>query len=429
MLYHIIDRWDYVRSLPLDARRELSEFSPGDIAVSMIQDPDMLVIAVLWTAFFLINFNIAMMIPLLPFVQQGLGLSTSEAGWILAAFPIVALRSNLALGPWIDRFGRKRFIVVGAGACAIVFLLTAGAGNTVTLLLCRATTGLFMPMVGASIFAAIADYVRVEDRARVAGYVTTAAPIAFLLSMSMGFVLGGLVTWRLPLVLVAVVSGGLAGGAALLPATPSDARAEMPVTRHTYRARLLSLSLSAETRRVFLAYFCWSMAVFTFLGLYPTWIVRRGMADHSLGQIGTMLFLGEVGGLLGAALSGRLSRWHAHPLRICALAAFVTAAVVVVVPFAHGMVVTQALAYAGFAFGRDMMLALILGGAMLLVPAVQRGSLNALMNAIYQTGATAGGVASAWLYRFRVDFTANTTVAAALLVVSGASLWLISRRA
>jgi predicted MFS family arabinose efflux permease len=241
-------------------------------------------------------------------------------------------------------------------------------------------------------------------------------------------VLGGLVSWRLPLVLVALVSSGLAIAAACLAPTPADALSNLPVTRRTYRSRLLSLSMSAETRRVFLAYFCWSMAVFTFLGLYPTWIVQRGMADHSLGQIGTMLFLGEIGGLAGAALSGRLARWHAHPLRVCALAAFATAVIVVIVPFAHDIVTVQALAYGGFAFGRDMMLALILGGAMLLVPAAQRGSLNALMNAIYQTGATAGGVASAWLYGFRGDFTANSLVAAVLLAVSGYSLWLISRR-
>ena len=30
------------------------------------------VVAVLWTSFFLINFNIAMMIPLLPFIQAAL---------------------------------------------------------------------------------------------------------------------------------------------------------------------------------------------------------------------------------------------------------------------------------------------------------------------------------------------------------------------
>ncbi len=39
----------------------------------------MFIIAVLWTAFFVINFNIAMMIPLLPFIQRDIGLSPSEA--------------------------------------------------------------------------------------------------------------------------------------------------------------------------------------------------------------------------------------------------------------------------------------------------------------------------------------------------------------
>ncbi len=71
----------------------------------------MFVVAVLWTAFFVINFNVAMMIPLLPFIQRDIGLSPAEAGMVLAAFPVVALIGNLALGPLIDRYGRKRFIV------------------------------------------------------------------------------------------------------------------------------------------------------------------------------------------------------------------------------------------------------------------------------------------------------------------------------
>jgi hypothetical protein len=187
--------------------------------------------------------------------------------------------------------------------------------------------------------------------------------------------------------------------------------------------------MSSETRRLLLAYLCWSTAVYTFLALYPTWAVQRGMAGYRIGTIGTMLFLGEVGGLLGAALSGRLSRLHPHPLGICALAAFATAVVVFVVPFGEGIPALQALAYGGFAFGRDMMLALILGGAMLLVKAAERGSLNAIMNAVYQTGASAGGLASAWLYGLSPSFIANTTISGALLLVSGFSLWPISRPA
>jgi predicted MFS family arabinose efflux permease len=402
-------------------------YGSEDAASGTIFGAGMFVVTVLWSAFFLVNFNIAMMIPLIPFVQASLGLSTLQAGWVLAAFPITALVSNLVLGPWIDRFGRKRFLVTGSAACCVIFLLTAAANNATTLIICRAAIGLFMPMLGASVFAAIADYVEPEDQARIAGYVTTAAPIAFLLSMSLGMVLGGLVSWQVPLLLAAAVAGTLALCAARLPPTPHEALSTAPLTIQTYRSRLLSLSMNAETRLLFLGYFCWSAAVFIFLGLYPSWIVQHGLAGHSPGAIGVMLFLGEVGGLLGALFAGRLSKLFSQPLSLCALAAFATAAVVAIVPFGNEFLAFQALAYGSFAFGRDMMLALILGGAMLLVPATQRGSLNSILNAIYQTGSTTGALASAWAYGLRPDFIANAAGGSILFVVSGVSLWQITR--
>ena len=100
-------------------------------------------------------------------------------------------------------------------------------------------------------------------------------------------------------------------------------------------------------------------------------------------------------------------------------------------PFTTGARISSSLvfliAYAIFAFGRDLMLALILGGAMLLVSASRRGSLNATLNAVYQTGATLGGFASAWLYGFRADFAANAVVASAVFAASALMLWSITK--
>jgi len=387
----------------------------------------MFIIAVLWTAFFVINFNVVMMIPLLPFIQRDIGLSPAEAGMVLAVFPIVALISNLALGPFIDRFGRKRFILAGAAANTVILLLTAMAGSVVPIALGRAATGLFMPMVGASVFAAIADYIPLPDRGRVAGYVTSAAPIAFLASISMGVLLGGLLSWRLPLLLLGAVCLALAVAASALPPTSPEALSRSPISGRSYRERLLSLSLDAGTRLLLLAYFCWSAGMLVFLGLYPSWLVQHGLAHQGTGAIGIMLLIGEIGGLLGALLAGRLARHFHHPLTLCAAAALGIAMVVLAVPFGMSLPVFQALAYGIFAFGRDLMLALILGGAMLLVPAEQRGSLNATLNAVYQTGATFGGFASAWLYGLRADFTANAVTAAAVFAASALMLWSITK--
>jgi predicted MFS family arabinose efflux permease len=304
----------------------------------------MFIIAVLWTAFFIINFNIAMMIPLLPFMQRDIGLSSSEAGLVLAVFPVVALISNLALGPFIDRFGRKRFIVAGAAMCAAILLLTAAGGSAVPIALGRAATGLFMQMIGASVFAAIADYVPSPDRARVAGYVTSAAPIAFLVSMSMGVLLGGLLSWRLPLILLAAICLALAIAAWALPPTNPEALSGSPITGRGYREPLLSLSLDAGTRLLLLAYFCWSVGMFVFLGLYPSWLVQHGLAGQGAGTIGVMLLLGEIGGLLGALLSGRLAQFFRHPLTLCAVASLVISMIVLAIPFGTSLPVFQSIA-------------------------------------------------------------------------------------
>lgn len=385
------------------------------------------VVLVLWTAFFVVNFNIAMMIPLLPFIQQDVGLSPGEAGLVLAAFPVTALVANLALGPFIDRYGRRRFLLAGALGCALIFLGTAAASSAWLIILGRALTGFFMPMIGASVFAAVADHIPPEGRIRAAGYVTSAAPVAFLLSMSMGAVLGGLLAWQVPLLILAALALGLAASVAALPRPPGLVLSEGAVTLRTYGERFLSLSLDRSTRSLLIAHLCSATAMFVFLGLYPSWLLQRALPDHGPGTVGTLLFLGEVGGLLGAVLAGRLSRWSRHPLMPAVVATLAAALVLLGIPLGTGIVAWQAAAYAVFAFARDLLLALLLGGIVGRVEAARRGTLNSVMNALYQTGASIGGVASALLYALRPDFGANALVAGGLFATASALLWSITR--
>jgi hypothetical protein len=49
------------------------------------------------------------------------------------------------------------------------------------------------------------------------------------------------------------------------------------------------------------------------------------------------------------------------------------------------------------------------------------------MNAIYQTGATVGGAASAWLYSVNTGFTANAATSCILFAASGLLLWSATR--
>lgn len=385
-----------------------------------------LVTGILWIAFFIINFNVVMMIPLLPFIQRDLGLSPSGSGWILAAFPVVALISNLALGPLIDRFGRKLFITLGAAACCLTLLLTAASHSASMIVLSRAATGLFMPMIGASIFAALADYVPEPKRARTAGYVTTAAPIAFLCSLSIGVVIGGLLSWQVTVMCLALVCAVLAGLALTFPTAPPGSLSSSRISRAMYKERLTSLSASPGTRPLMAAYFCWSVGVYIFLGLYPSWLVQHGLSSFGVDAVGLVIFIGEVGGLFGAMFSARLASRFNHPLRLCAVASMAIAAAIQVIPWGEGSAFVQGATYMAFAFGRDLMLALILGDAMRLVEASRRGSLNSSLNAVYQTGGTLGGLLSAWLYGVSAGYFANVWVASLAFVASALLLQGIS---
>lgn len=388
----------------------------------------MFIIAVIWSAFFVTNFNIAMMIPLLPFMQQEMAMSSHEAGAVLAALPIAALIGNLVLGPLIDRYGRRRFIMLGSALCGLLFLLTAFARTTELVILYRALAGFCMPMVGASVFGAVADYFPPTERVRITGYVASAAPMAILLSMSLGVVLGGLVGWQAPMLGLAAAALVLSLCTRWLPPTRSELLSTARITPAVYRQRLLSFSLNARTRLILLCYLTYTAATFVFLGLYPSWIVGGGAMPGGPGTTGWLLFLGGLGGLAGAMLSGRLSRLLGEPLQLCAVAAAITALIVLVVPLLTGSFGMQAVAYGGFAFGRDLMLSLMLSGTMMLVPAAERGSLNAMVNVLYQTGSALGALAGAWLYAFRPDFLANAAFSAILFLATGTVLWQVTRR-
>jgi predicted MFS family arabinose efflux permease len=146
-----------------------------------------------------------------------------------------------------------------------------------------------------------------------------------------------------------------------------------------------------------------------------------------VGTIGTVVFVGEIGGLFGALYSGRLAERFKNPLNLCAIASVAIAIAVLTMPFAKGLAVYQGIAYGVFAFGRDLMLSLILGDAMRFVSAAKRGSLNASLNAIYQTGGSIGGFTSARLYGISPSFIANTFVASLAFIAASFMLWRIAR--
>jgi len=381
--------------------------------------PAAFVAAVIGLAQFLVVTNITLVIPLLGLMRRDLDLSASEAGVVLGAFPTVAFVANLALGPFLDRFGRRRFLLLGSLGCALTFVLTAAASSSWLVSLGRAATGIFMPMIGASVFATVADYFPPPERTRITGYVSAAASLAQLLAIPFTLLLGDALTWRAPLVALAVYSLALGGLVAALPPPRFQALATGPVTAQTYRRRLLSFSASRETRLALTAYFIYSAAVFVYLGLYPTWLLTN-TGIGSARTVAEIFFLGGCGGVVGAVLSGHVARRFRRPMLLCSVLATASALIMLAVPTAPTSFTAQIVSYGVFSFGRAMLLPVFVAATMLLVAAHERGSLNGMINAIFQSASAVGAFISGWLYHLVPSFAANGAVA--MLLFLGAAI-------
>src|SRR5690625_942781 len=77
--------------------------------------------------------GIGLVIPVLPTIMNELHLTGTIVGYLVAAFAITQLLVSPIAGQWVDKFGRKRMIVIGL----IVFSLSEllfGLGKTVEIL-------------------------------------------------------------------------------------------------------------------------------------------------------------------------------------------------------------------------------------------------------------------------------------------------------
>ncbi|HSD50020.1 MAG TPA: MFS transporter, partial [Candidatus Methylomirabilis sp.] len=66
---------------------------------------------------------------LLPLYIQALGGREGQIGTIMAMFSLAALVCQAGMGPWLDRWGRKPFILSAAGTATVVSLAFVASTN------------------------------------------------------------------------------------------------------------------------------------------------------------------------------------------------------------------------------------------------------------------------------------------------------------
>jgi len=145
-------------------------------------------------------------LPLGPQYMRVFHINPGQFGLIVSAYAISAGVSGVATGYVLDRFDRKRALLVLYLGFAIGTLFCALAPTYQLLVAARVVAGAFGGVAGALILAIIGDVVPEERRGAAMGLVMSSFSVASICGVPIGLVLASTLSWHLPFFVLAILS-------------------------------------------------------------------------------------------------------------------------------------------------------------------------------------------------------------------------------
>jgi predicted MFS family arabinose efflux permease len=143
------------------------------------------------------------MMPLGAQLMRVFHISPSQFSHLVAAYGLSAAVSGFTGGFFLDRFDRKRSLLVLYAAFTLATVACGLAPNHHALLLARIAAGAFGGLAGSVVGAMIGDIVPPGRRGRASSIVMSAFPVASVLGVPAGLLLAGHYGWHAPFFLLA----------------------------------------------------------------------------------------------------------------------------------------------------------------------------------------------------------------------------------
>ncbi len=146
------------------------------------------------------------MMPLGPVLISAFGIGTHEFGLLVASYSFSAALSGLFAATFIDRFERKRLLLVIFGLFGLATLACGLAPGYATLLFARGMAGTFGGVMGAMVQTIVGDVIPFSRRAKAGGIVSTAFSLATVAGVPLSLWLANHFQWRAPFILIAILT-------------------------------------------------------------------------------------------------------------------------------------------------------------------------------------------------------------------------------
>jgi predicted MFS family arabinose efflux permease len=146
------------------------------------------------------------MMPLGPQIMRAFQITPAAFATAVSAYSWCAGVSGLLAATYIDRFDRRRLLLVVYALFAASNLACAGADSYPLLLAARAFSGMTGGVLGSVVMAIVSDVVPAARRGAATGVIMTAFSLAAIAGVPAGVLLGAHYGWAAPFMLLVVLS-------------------------------------------------------------------------------------------------------------------------------------------------------------------------------------------------------------------------------
>lgn len=150
------------------------------------------------------------MMPLGPQFTGLFGITDAQFGLLVSAYTLAAGASGLAASTYVDRFSRRRLLLVLYGLFGLATLACGLATGYGALMAARVAAGMFGGVLAALLQTIVADVIPFERRGRAMGVVMTSFSVSTVAGVPLGLWIAAHVSWHAPFIGIAALSGLLA---------------------------------------------------------------------------------------------------------------------------------------------------------------------------------------------------------------------------
>ena len=155
---------------------------------------------------FTIIMDFMVMMPLGPQIMQAFQISPAAFATAVSAYSWCAGLSGLFAVTYIDRFDRRRLLLVVYALFALSNVICALADSYSLLLAARAFAGITGGVLGSVVMAIVSDAIPAHRRGAAMGIIMTAFSLAAIAGVPAGVILGAHFGWAAPFILLVVLS-------------------------------------------------------------------------------------------------------------------------------------------------------------------------------------------------------------------------------